>query len=168
MSIPILSLIIAALAVFFGPLISWHVAKRQIDSAAEIAKLQIEFSAEVANKQIIAPMRQAWINSLRDLVAELTGDALYYVMAEEDESKESVNFQRLTFLENKIQLMLNPNEEDHQKLEWMIHDMMEGVQQHWSEAGHEKFTETYPEVMKLCREVLKREWHRVKDRIEVK
>ena len=71
-------------------------------------------------------MRQAWINSLRDLVAELTGDALYYVMAEED-SKESVNFQRLTFLENKIQLMLNPNEEDHQKLEWMIHDMMEGV-----------------------------------------
>ncbi len=60
-SIPVLSLIVAALAVFVGPLISWLVAKRQLAS-----------SLEVANKQIIAPMRQAWINDLRDLLAELT------------------------------------------------------------------------------------------------
>jgi hypothetical protein len=46
MSIPTLSLIVAALAVFFGPWISLRIAKRQMAS-----------SAEVANKQITAPMR---------------------------------------------------------------------------------------------------------------
>ena len=46
-AIPILSLIVAALAVFVGPFISWFVAKSQLAS-----------SLEIANKQIIAPMRQ--------------------------------------------------------------------------------------------------------------
>jgi hypothetical protein len=54
MSIPTLSLIVAALAVCFGPWISLRIAKRRMAS-----------SAEVANKQITAPMRQAWINNLR-------------------------------------------------------------------------------------------------------
>ena len=47
-------LIIAILAVFIGPLISWHIAKRQIESPAN-----------VANRQIPAPMRQEWINGLK-------------------------------------------------------------------------------------------------------
>ena len=115
MSIPTLSLIVAALAVLFGPLISLWIAKRQIAS-----------SAEVTNKQITAPMRQAWINTLRDLVAELTGDTLHYFTAGH-ESEGYKNFQRLTFLESKIQLMLNPNEADHQRLEWMISTMMQAL-----------------------------------------
>jgi hypothetical protein len=45
------------------------------------ARGQIASSAEVANKQITAPMRQVWINSLRDLVAELTSDTLHYFTA---------------------------------------------------------------------------------------
>jgi len=108
-------LIVAALAVLFGPLISLWIAKRQIAS-----------SAEVTNKQITAPMRQAWINTLRDLVAELTGDTLHYFTAGH-ESEGYKNFQRLTFLESKIQLMLNPNEADHQRLEWMISTMMQAL-----------------------------------------
>jgi hypothetical protein len=168
MNIPILSLIIAALAVFFGPLISWRITKRQIESSVELATLQIESSAEVANKQIIAPMRQAWINHLRELVAELTSATLHYFKAGHD-FEGYKNFQRLTFLESMIQLMLNPNEEDHQKLEWMIHDMMRALEalQHGDEKGRETFIATHPEVIKLSRQVLKREWNRVKDKIEV-
>ena len=154
MSIPTLSLIVAALAVIFGPLISLRIAKRQMAS-----------SAEVANKQITAPMRQAWINNLRDLVAELTGDTLHYFTAGH-EFKGCENFQRLTFVESKIQLMLNPNEEDHQKLEWMIRAMLEALRR-GDEQGRQKFIETHQEVTKLTREVLKREWNRVKDKIEV-
>jgi len=48
MVIPVLSLLVAAIAVFVGPLISWSIANRQVQS-----------SLAVANKQIIAPMRQA-------------------------------------------------------------------------------------------------------------
>jgi Zn-dependent protease with chaperone function len=75
-SIAILSLVVAALAVFVGPLISWFVSKRQLAS-----------SLEVANKQVVAPMRQAWINNLRDVLSELLSSALhYYVSGFEDRS----------------------------------------------------------------------------------
>jgi hypothetical protein len=157
MNIPVLSLIVAALAVIFGPLISWRIAKRQIEA-----------SAEVANKQITAPMRQKWINDLRDLVAELTSSTFHYFKAGHD-FKGYENFQRLTFLESKIQLMLNPNEEDHQKLEWMIDQMLRAIEalQQGDEKGRETFIATHPEVVKLARQVFKREWNRVKDRTEV-
>jgi hypothetical protein len=62
--------------------------------------------------------------------------------------------------------MLNPNEPDHQRLEWMIREMIEGLQA-GDEQGRQKFIATHPEVTKLSREVLKREWNRVKDKIEV-
>src|SRR5436305_573815 len=47
-AIPILSLSVALLAVFFGPLLAWYSACRQMST-----------SLAVANKQIIAPMRTA-------------------------------------------------------------------------------------------------------------
>ena len=75
-------------------------------------------------------------------------------------------FQRLTFLESKIKLMLNPNEEDHQKLEWMIHEMMQALER-GDEKGRQDFIATHPEVIKLSRLVFKREWNRVKDNIEL-
>jgi hypothetical protein len=97
-AIPPLSLIVAALAVFIGPIISWRIAKRQIAS-----------SLDVANKPIIVPMRQAWINNLRDLLAELISSSLRYYVAGYGDRKDE-EYQRLTLLEHKAQLMLNPND----------------------------------------------------------
>jgi hypothetical protein len=163
--IPILSLLVAALAVFVSPLVSWFISSRQVRASIEVTKRQINSSLAVANKQIVAPMRQKWINDLRDLVAELTSDTLHYFKAGHD-FEGYKNFQRLTFLESKIQLMLNPNEEDHQKLEWMIHEMMQALQR-GDEKGRQDFIATHPEVIKLSRLVFKREWNRVKDNIEL-
>ena len=151
-AIPILSLLVAALAVFVGPVISFHVAKRQIRS-----------SLEAANKQITAPMRQAWINNLRDLLAELASSALHYHVAG-FEDRTDVEYQRLTLLEHKIQLMLNPKEDDHKHLEELIRRMISAID-HGKE-GAKEFVATHPAVMKLSREVLKREWNVVKGRID--
>ena len=118
-NIPVLSLIVAALAVFVGPTISWWVAKRQIESSLETAKRQTATSLEVANKQIIAPMRQAWINSLRDLLSELTSSALHYFVSGYD-GRTDTEYQRLTLLNYKVKLMLNPFEKDHQHLEELV------------------------------------------------
>src|SRR2546422_7939219 len=115
-AIPILSLVVAVLAVFIGPLISLRVAKRQIES-----------SLEVANKQIVAPMRQAWINSLRDLLAELTSTALHYHVAGFEERTDE-EYRRLTLLEHKVAMMLNPLEDDHKRLEKLIRKMVSGLE----------------------------------------
>ena len=151
--IPVLSLLVAALAVFVGPFISLRIARRQVIS-----------SLEVANKQIVAPMRQAWINSLRDVLSELTSSALHYLVAGyEDRTDEE--YQRLTLLEHKVGLMLNFKEEDHRKLEQLIRTMISSLDT--GKEAEKDFQEAYPEVLKLSREVLKREWDRVKEPIEV-
>jgi hypothetical protein len=151
--IPVLSLLVAALAVFVGPFISLRIARRQVIS-----------SLEVANKQIVAPMRQAWINSLRDVLSELTSSALHYLVAGyEDRTDEE--YQRLTLLEHKVGLMLNFKEEDHRKLEQLIRTMISSLET--GKEAEKDFQEAYPEVLKLSREVLKREWDRVKEPIEV-
>lgn len=151
-AIPVLSLVVAALAVVVGPLISWLVAKHQIAS-----------SLEVANKQIIAPMRQAWINNLRDLVAELTSSALHYHVAGFQERKDD-EYRRLTLLEHKVALMLNPLEDDHKQLEQLIRQMVSALER--GREGETELVRVHPAVMDLSRQIFKGEWNRVRDRIQ--
>lgn len=153
--IPVLSLVVAALAVFVGPIISLRIARRQVVS-----------SLEVANKQIIAPMRQAWINSLRDMLSELSSSALHYFVAGfEDRTDEE--YLRLTLLEHKVRLMLNPKEEDHRTLEKLIRTMVGSLQSRQGSESDRNFIAAYEDEIALSREVLKREWDRVKAPLEL-
>jgi hypothetical protein len=149
--IPMLSMIIAILAVFVGPFISWKIAKRQIAS-----------SLRAANKQIVAPMRQAWINNLRDLIAEISSSALHYYQAG-FEDREDIEYKRLTELEGRISLMLNFKEDDHKKLHDLIRRMLNGLDR--GKQGDQDFAGAHPQVLALSRDVLKREWNRVKEEI---
>jgi hypothetical protein len=151
-AIPILSLVVAALAVFVGPFVSWFVVKRQLAS-----------SLEVANKQIIAPMRQAWINNLRDLLAELTSSALHYHVAGFEERTDE-EYRRVTLLEHKVAMMLNLLEDDHKRLEELIRQMVSALER--GREGEADFTNVHRAVMDLSRQIFKREWNRVRDRIQ--
>lgn len=135
-TIAILSLLVAALAVFVGPFVSWFVAKRQLAS-----------SLEEANKQITAPMRQAWINTLRDLLAELTSSALHYHLAGFEDRRDD-EYQRLTLLEHKITMMLNSQEEDHKRLEELIREMVSTLE---SQEGKTDFAKLHRSVMDHAR-----------------
>jgi len=150
-AIPILSLSVALLAVFFGPLLAWYSARRQMST-----------SLAVANKQITAPMRQAWINNLRDSTAELSSRALhYYVAGYEDRS--DAEYQQLTLLEHKIALMLNVTESDHRDFEQSIRAMVSSL-----EGGKEAataFPDAHERTRTLARTIFKREWNRIKDPI---
>lgn len=149
--IPILSLIVAILAVLFGPIISWKIAKRQTAS-----------SLQIANKQIVAPMRQAWINNLRDLIAEISSSALHYYMTGYEDRRDE-EYKRLTELEGKISLMLNFEEDDHKKLHDLIRKMLNSLEQ--GKDGDKTFVAIHPGVLGLSRSILKREWNRVKEEI---
>jgi hypothetical protein len=140
--IPILSLIPAILAVFLGPFISWKIAKRQISS-----------SFKVANKQIVAPMRQTWINNLRDLIAEISSISLHYFQAGFEDRKDS-EYKRLTLLEGKISLMLNFQEDDHKELHNLIRAMLNLLEK--GNDGDSTFFQIHPKIMSLSRHILKR------------
>ena len=146
--ISIMSLIVTALAVVVGPMVSWKIAKRQISS-----------SLETSNKGIIGPMRQAWIDKLRELLAEFTSDTLHYWEAGFDDRKET-EYRRLALLETQIQLMLNPNETDHQRLECLMHRMVHDLST--GRGQNSEYPNLHPEMIALSRRILKREWDRVK------
>lgn len=143
--IPILSLIATILAVFFGPIVSWKIAKRQIAS-----------SLKAANKQIVAPMRQAWINSLRELITEISSSAIHYFQTGFEDRKDE-EYKRITELKVKISLMLNFNEDDHRNLHKLICEMLNSLDR--GKEGDDTFNETHPKVLMLSRKILKREWN---------
>jgi hypothetical protein len=160
--LPLASLAVAALAVIVGPWVSWRIARRQIATAMH-----------VAHKQVIAPMRQAWIDSLRDRVAEILNSShWFYVAAEGDsplpadsneeefERAGSVVDKKLLFLTRQIELMLNPDEEDHQLLRKRLSEVVE------SALGRGKVWDRFPQRCEAataqCQKVLKREWERLK------
>lgn len=153
--IPILSLIVAVLAVFVGPFVTLKLGRKQI-----------ELSRRIASKQIVAPMRQAWINTLREKLAELTGSAFHYWntrLVGTDELKDEEQ-KRLTQLEHEMELLINPTEEDHRELLDAIREML-GVMER-NKGGEGKFTSAREKTTMLGQKIFKTEWNRIKDDIE--
>jgi hypothetical protein len=151
--LPVLSLVVAALAVFFGPFVSWFVAKKQIEA-----------SIRVSNKQVIAPIRQAWINELRILLAELTGKCAHY-WAAGYEDREDAEYQHITELVSKLTLYINPTEQDHISLLEKVKEMESAISSGGSTENDKLFWSAHEASVKLGQTILKREWERVKNEI---
>jgi hypothetical protein len=151
--LPVLSLAVAALAVVVGPFVSWHVASRQ--SATTL---------RVSNKQIVAPMRQAWINSLRELIAELLGKCAHYWAAGFEDRADS-EYLRITELIYKLELFMNPNEEDHVHLVKSANDMERALSAGSTQETDRQFWDAHRSTADLAQKILKREWNRVKSEI---
>jgi hypothetical protein len=135
--IPILSLIVAALAVFFAPMLSARAAKRAM----------------------LGPMRQKWINDLRELLSEISSRCLHYFQAGyEDRTDEE--YQHITLLEHRIIFMINQYELEHTALVKTIRKMVGAL-----EGGKDfdsDFIAAYEKLLKDGRDVLKQEWDVVK------
>lgn len=151
--LPFVSLAVALLAVVVGPWVTWRVTKYQSD-----------VSLRLANKQIIAPMRQAWINRLREATADLLSIAWwYYVSGQAGEEPEDNDHaagikveRRLRFLLQEIDLMLNPVEDDHRAL---YHELDQVIGAAFPGSGYmADFSRHHAEATRICKTVLKREW----------
>ena len=145
-------LIVAVLAVVVGPCV-----------ALLIARYQICASLKVADKQVIAPLRQAWIDKLRELLAELTANTVHGRVAGGVGHRTNEDNTRLFLLLGHIQLMLNPNEADHQRLEDLIRRIVGETKD--EQGSHDKLSALQNELIALSRDILKREWNRVKEPI---
>lgn len=136
--VPILSLIVAILAVFFGPVVAARSAKRAM----------------------IGPMRQKWINELRTLLAEFSSSCMHYWQIGYEDRTEA-EYQRITDLKHQVIFMINPKERDHQALVSIIARMEDGLAR--GKCGNIDFHMAYKELLEQGRKVLKREWEVVKN-----
>ena len=139
-----MSMLVALCAVVVGPIVTFTVAKRQV----------------------ISPIRQKWIDELRELMSQFLSESRKVIVLSEgcgllnaDKTDESA-FQKLLYIEQKLGLMLNPNEEDHSELVKLVHAITEDVQH--GGGNLIDFGNRLGEATTLCQKILKYEWQRVK------
>jgi hypothetical protein len=143
------SLIIALVAVIVGPIISWKIAKRQISAST------------------VTTSRQQWINTLRDAISDFSAKAsMIYCLAKNQYADEQSipRIEGMLQLNYKIELLINPNEEDHAILAQLVTDiasslMLAKVKKAEIDTDLDK---KQAEIVSLSQKIFKREWERVK------
>lgn len=147
----------AVAAAVIGPLAAVHVAKRQNQTAASIARRQISAS-------LISASRQAWINKLRDAIAEFQaillnlgfrGGHSYERGADDD------RFQKAAFLRSQVALLINPAEPNHKQLMTLI-DRGLSIAYAAGEDAKREMAITQASITEAAQRMLKQEWERVK------
>jgi len=146
----------ALIASIAGPFVTLLVAKRNF------------------NATVLSANRQKWIETLRDMLAELIS-LLIAALVVKAKWKDKWDrgrgpfiadpalldkLQRIVLTQTKIRLLLNPADGDHQRLYHAIDTAMKRLQ---SEESPESDTETDIEtITTLAQSILRREWQRVK------
>lgn len=160
----ILSLCIALLAVIVSPLVSWLVSKRQFET-----------SLHISNKQVMAPIKKEWVESLQNYVAELLSTSLWFYVSEEDLSQNSSDTEeyedaservekKLLLIMSQIELMLDPTNDHHNNL---LKSLKATYYSMWH--GNEeflKFPDYHKESVKICQTVIKDELLRIQSEIK--
>jgi hypothetical protein len=149
-TIAVISAVTALLAVLLSPLVSLWAAQRQ------------------SRVTVLSANRQAWINTLRDLIAEYISitDLMH---AGDWSSRTEIEFdqkmERLALLSAKVGLMINPKEEDHQRLDQLLRGLlltMGGRAAAGERRDAQKARTLIKDLVPLSQSILKREWERVK------
>ena len=142
----IIAAVTALVAVIVGPIVTINLGK----------------------KGILGPMRQAWINDLRDHLSQylsLISISLWYIAPLEGESEDltrnkdadyRARIQEVIRLKEKIFLLMNPNEAEHQELCRLVQEAFNSYQ------AAEDMGEKIQRVRDYSQTVLKKEWDVVK------
>jgi hypothetical protein len=154
--ITLISATTAMIASIAGPFVNTRIAK-------------FEFKANV-----LSVNRQKWIDTTRDLVASLTSQLLIaaalrqtleeptgIIIARDPELSRRV--ENLLRTVSKIELMLNPLEQDHQQLNDLMKAAVEQLRSPSLEGDIEEHIEVISrDIIQISQAILKREWVRVK------
>ena len=142
----LIAAITALLAVILGPLVTVWVTQRQSRIALR------------------SQNRQAWINSLRDCIAEYVSLASVGLTHSSQKDLQA-RAKELMLLESKILLMLNPKEEDHQRLILLLVECRAAIAKSIRSQPASDTDDVFlhlNKVIPLSQTILKREWERVK------
>jgi hypothetical protein len=162
-----LSLVIALLAVSFGPILSYFSArltiKHQLSTFKEQLSTQISIAERGIKSQVLSKNRQDWINTLRDSISEFVSILYMVSKAKLSEHEEKLKAERLFNLRLRISLLLNATEDDHKQLEDFLEEGMDYyVRRPTKKTPQRPFKEIRLDIVDISQKILKREWERVK------
>ncbi len=154
--IGVISAATALVASITGPLIALHIGRAQIRAT------------------VLSTNRQKWIDSFRELIATFSSHVATAVQMRDKivrEGKISLSaepeilhqFERLVFTITKIRLMVNPLEDDHQKLLSVMQNLLATLRTAPLSDDVQGETETtVRQIVDMSLAILRREWQRVK------
>lgn len=135
-----------------------------VSLVAVIVGLFVTFA--VAKRQIVSPIRQKWIDELRELMSELISECQRAIILGEnrgllnEEKTDEALFRKLLYLEQKLKLMLNPNEDKHIELMKIVRDITDAA--HHGIGDLIGFGICVDHATQVTQTILKSEWVRVK------
>ncbi len=125
-------------------------------------------NAKNSKRQVIAPMRQAWINAFRDKVSEfisiISVERTHITPSNSDSEDRKVaahkedreRYERLNFLSISVMLHINPKEKKHLELVELLRTIQLGYHDNKDTANDSVH------LVKLCQQILKDEWEATK------
>ena len=139
------SALIALLAVIIGPILTLWISMRQLQGT------------------VLSSNRQKWIDELRHEIAGVLNclSALQIHFAERRDPEPLIEIlQKYTWHAAKITLLINPNEQDHLRLQHLVIKTFQHIPNTPEES--ELIDKGTKEIINLSQVILKREWARVK------
>ena len=145
----VVSALVALVSATLGPWLSWKIAKGQAISTLR------------------STSRQQWLDALRNEVADylgvLTEGGMKRISGELSVPDMHKLARELAQRLAKIELLLNPTEELHDRLCWLL---KEAHSETWSpdvQPDLEQVRVRTDEALDVCKQILKTEWDRAKD-----
>jgi hypothetical protein len=118
-----------------------------------------------AARQLVLPMRQAWLSELRAKLADLVATSMHYYVAGYDDRPDE-EYRRLGLLEQHLKLLLDPGNVEHQRLVNAMRSAVEAIGG-TGPKGHERFAEAHITLEKQARELVQREWASLQEPINL-
>ena len=143
----VISVVVPILSVLVATVASWYATRKTLRAN----KHRMNFEGVMK----IAEFRQAWINNLRDEMAEFQS---YGVHPEGNPAQERIFYK----LGTKIELLMNPNDPDYLELQRQMYEFL-------SVSNGDtvvKYSHN-PQFIELCQKILKREWDRLKSDMQI-
>jgi hypothetical protein len=135
---------VAAIQLFVG----YRLSKAALQSAQAA-----QMNAESAGRHTQAEFRQAWIYKVMDAITEHNA-----IVATHSVASDPADRRKLASVRSRLQILLNPNEEDHVALLAELEKLANGSQESSGSLDDE-------EMLSKARLVLKREWDRIKNEL---
>jgi hypothetical protein len=148
--------ILAFIAMVIASVMSWKAAKKQMEVQLEVSR-KMEVQLEVSRKQLIAPVRQAWTNKLREKISSFIGRSLdlrgRFTAAK---TIDSTKFQELSEIKEEIILLLHEGVVDHDAIAQEVVAISDCI----GRAGDDQSTlgNAHARLRAVTQKVLNQEW----------
>jgi len=122
----------------------------------------------IARRQIansgVTQFRQKWIDNVRDAISIFIAKAEVISLLDfEEEEPYREQFKELSQMQHKIELFLNPNENDHNEIVKLMDEIRDIIhEEDLNDKLEDKLYDKIQELLDVSKRVLKREWNVVK------